>query len=402
MVSDSRTQLPNAFGQTSVPPWPRGAVVREYQADPDEPPRDEPTGDVEEWPSTAAELDRALREFGFEAVAAYISFHAPLSDGRWGVFLFEGPMRALTERIRRDMCMGPAEASEAAQSMVLPHELCHFRVDLYALQQELTLRQPLYFPYFQKVYLQVVYTSDCWEEALANRACVEFARRVRAPWKDRASQRPRRISRALTGGARGTWADYVYETCKAAPAGYRDFDKSYSSIRAGLGGQIAVAATGHPLPYPQLEWVAHRGHPYGDKICPCYVVKLNGTIATHTRLVLKHRGDVWMIHRYDPDPWPSKPPRAPVRDRREAEPRRWLRLDVQGAVHEEALQEGPEIDQDRDREPLARRIPPASRGIGPSPLPVCMGPRPVRWRVTRRNPAPLRSPGSTGPPAVAP
>ena len=119
------------------------------------------------------DFEEANRELGFDAIAFYRSFHRPTPAGQWGIFYWDHRVRQFAEEIRRKLC--PTDRKNAlslTMEILRRHELFHFRFDVYALHQELTTARPLYNHYSRNVYAKVLCTDQCYEEALANRACV--------------------------------------------------------------------------------------------------------------------------------------------------------------------------------------------------------------------------------------
>jgi len=124
------------------------------------------TEDLRDWESS-------YRELGFEAMAFYVSFHRPMPDGLWGIFYFDHRVRQFAEKVRREFHLKDVEAARLAIGILRAHELFHFRFDVYGLYNELILQKPLYNEYSKCVYHAVYCTADCFEEALANRSCLE-------------------------------------------------------------------------------------------------------------------------------------------------------------------------------------------------------------------------------------
>ena len=167
--------------------------------------------------------------------------------------------------------------------MLRAHERYHFRFELGALHNELVLAKPLYSAYTQQVYRNALFTSECFEESLANRAVtlLRFA----------GSNHPH------TGLKR-----FVLDFCSNSPPGYRDFGRDAAMMKECLLGQLRTRALSSRIGGSESDWLAawtqHR--------CPEYVIRganfLGGKFIT-----CKRAGGVWRIHAEDPDPWPSKP-----------------------------------------------------------------------------------------------
>jgi hypothetical protein len=78
----------------------------------------EPTGD------RIGDLELANGQAGFEALAFYISFHNPTTDGRWGVFYWDGAIRALAAKINRDLRISdPEKCARMAIEILLPSSM---------------------------------------------------------------------------------------------------------------------------------------------------------------------------------------------------------------------------------------------------------------------------------------
>jgi len=319
-IESARSQLPEAFSsQNSYPwpdkidnlpellsaralyPWPEmiNDVTDEVLLPPDFPlPRSLGEGVAE--PIEIEELNQEISQKGTEALAIYVSFHNPLPDASWGIFLLGEPMWRLREEIRQLLLGGDLsrevtdQADWLASDLVKYHEYYHFRVDLYTLHQELILRKPLYLPYMDHVYPMVWCTSDCFEEALANLALRDHARNP-------ARRRFRRLALVPRG-----WYKYAVDFCNKQPPGYRDYRRPRELMKQGLGGQLYFGSSTTLLPAPQSEWVGL--HPPGLKRdCPVYLVQRISASKAGLQLTLKYGGNVWRFHRYDVDIFPSVP-----------------------------------------------------------------------------------------------
>lgn len=236
------------------------------------------------------DLEEAIAETGFEALAFYISFHKPTADGKWGIFYIGSRMRQLAEMIRRRLPLpDPQLALALAFSIVRRHETFHFRFDVYSLHQELTIGQPLYNAYHDTVYRNVFCTELCFEEALANRSVV----RTRAQdWPE-------------VGVPPSTISNFTKEFCETSPPGYRNFADPVQRLRAGLGGQLLRTRPDHSLPEPQSWWVGNAG-PLARQSCP-EMVMVTYSAGRSSELRLRRAGRIWDFHKYDADPWPSRP-----------------------------------------------------------------------------------------------
>src|SRR5262249_13852886 len=147
------------------------------------------------------------RELGFEIFAFYISFHTTRPGGKWGIFYRQQGIRRLALLITRDVGIGSFAAEHLAFNLLRAHERFHFRFDLGALYDELVLKMPLYNVYSMRVYKKAFFTTDCFEESLANRALVLSRHRgMRMP-------------------SRGVFNKFVRDFCTNSPPGYSDYDR---------------------------------------------------------------------------------------------------------------------------------------------------------------------------------
>jgi hypothetical protein len=299
LIDAARNQLPKAFSVTESPPWPEQPnevvaykpIVLPKDVEPD---ISSPFGEqIVEGPELE-ELKEELKEGGVEAIALYLSFHQPLLSGKWGIFLLGEPMWLLREKIRRDLGASRIQADFLAQNLVLSHEFYHFRLDLYALHQELVLRKPLYLQYVDSVYRLVVCTPECYEESLANCAALETSRNL-----------VQRSSSVLFRNIIPSWPSYVRNFCEAQPPGYRDFGRPKTKLREGIGGQLHFRQARKSLAQPQAQWVGIS--PLRSSECPTYLVQRTPASQRGIRLRVKLSGDIWVCHRYDRDPFPSRP-----------------------------------------------------------------------------------------------
>ncbi len=175
------------------------------------------------------------------------------------------------------------------------HELFHFRFDLYALHQELTLKRVLYNPYSAEVYAIAWLTKGCYEESLANLACLTVA--------------PRYILKHISpGSAMSDVRNFVQDFCADGPSGCRDFDRPRASMRMQLGGQLLEHDVSASMLEPQARWVGSPSPLYSRRACPTHLLKCRPRYPDKGRfLCLKHGGLNWYVHPNDQDPFPSKP-----------------------------------------------------------------------------------------------
>ena len=102
--------------------------------------------------------------------------------------------------------------------------------------------------------------------------------------------------------------EFVRELCKQAPPGYCDFDRDPTDLRSGLGGQLLNGSVNKKLLSPQAAWVGRSGAFADRKYCPEYLLPSKGENRPGVHRFIKSvGGEVWQFHRYDADPWPSKP-----------------------------------------------------------------------------------------------
>ena len=320
VIREAIQQLPAAFeSQSDVPPAYHITLLPPAEVERG----DEATADIElARNETIADLERANSEAGFEAFAFYISFHNCTEDGKWGIFYYDDAIRALAIKISRDLGItDDKRCRRLAVEIIRKHELFHFRFDLFALQQELTLKRPLYNKYQRNVYRKVLFTKDCYEESLANASSVSgwslfdrladglstrsFLNIEDFTEFDEVVQAAGNASRLLGP----TPIDkFVRELCKQAPPGYCDFDRDLTDLRSGLGGQLLNSSVNKKLLNPQAAWVG-RSSAFADrKYGPEYLLISEGDnrLGIH-RFIVRSRGEVWEFHKYDVDPWPSKP-----------------------------------------------------------------------------------------------
>lgn len=176
------------------------------------------------------------------------------------------------------------QALQLAFQLVRNHERFHFRFDVYALHEELTRETPLYNRYHDEVYQSILCSSECSEEALANRSALEHTDWTRWP-----------------EGAR----DAIEDLFLQSPPGYRDFRRPVAELQASLGGQLASTDASEQMPQPQALWVGNAG-PFRSIPCPEHIL-VAGDAGSGAQLRLKGRNRVWDFHKGDADRWPSWP-----------------------------------------------------------------------------------------------
>lgn len=155
------------------------------------------------------------------------------------------------------------------------------------------MRKPCYVLYFDTVYRQVVCTSDCDEESLANCVALDAARHP--------------LPYLPTVYGSHVWYDYVRDFCDTQPPGYRDWSRPRAWLKQRLGGQLNFIQPSASLNEPQAQWVGLYPNPtHYRRKCPIH--KVQKTLASQKGIRLKiAAGGVWVCHRYDTDPYPSRP-----------------------------------------------------------------------------------------------
>jgi hypothetical protein len=300
IISEAREILPGAFANQPehpdrieaseievaepLPRRQRGDRNRDLDVQLPQLPLPENSGQFSETDrEDAVEAAAAHRELGLEIFASYVSFHTTPVNGKWGIFYRLEGIRRLALLVMRDLGVDRNEASDLAFSLLRAHERFHYRFDLGALYDKLILRKPLYNFYSKEVYSSAICTSDCFEESLANRALVLFRHRGLS------------VSRRALN-------HFVIDFCRNSPPGYRDYDRDPVEMKERLLGQLRSGKIHERVVSPEREWLANFTH----RRCPEYFVPMFKSPAG--RFVrLKRGGHIWIIHRNDPDPWPSKP-----------------------------------------------------------------------------------------------
>ncbi len=289
-------------------------------------------------------VERANEEQGIEYLAFYVSFHNPTAGGKWGIFYWDQSVRQFGAKVMRDLKVSdPDKAKQLAVEIVRRHELFHFRFDLYALHQELSLRRPLYNRYHQKVYSTVWGTDQCYEESLANRCCAyEWPRFsdvgqftllggaaasavlpcqvedfLKSLWAVSSALVPNadsyRVLSALAHEAAESTVlveDFVKKFCQAQPAGYKDFEAEPTRLRSRLGGQLLLGRPSGSIPAPQAAWVAQSPAFAERAFCPEYVLintHVPDSKILHLRVSAGRRVWHFIKHGYGEHPWERDP-----------------------------------------------------------------------------------------------
>jgi hypothetical protein len=329
-LSEAANQLPAAFAIQSELPFSDRIISFDEDLLFDDNSLLLPRMESERSDETIEDLELANSEAGFEAAAFYISFHNRTTDGQWGIFYWDDAIRAFAAKISRDLRISDRKkCARLAMEIIRKHELFHYHFDLFALQQELTLVRPLYNRYHGDVYSKVLFTEECYEESLANASCASgwtlyqtlaqgLATRsiYRSPILSieefieflRIDETQQAAVTSLLAGMPSPIDEFVFELCRKAPPGYRDFNRSPNDLRSGLGGQLLTGSINAKIPIPQSAWVGRPGAFAARENCPEYVLVTTGTEGSGVlRLIVRNSGEIWEFHKYDPDPWPSKP-----------------------------------------------------------------------------------------------
>lgn len=108
--------------------------------------------------------------FGTDAFGAYCPWHA---FERWGIYLFLEKLVEWAQLLHRSDDYLPHPKPPLLSVFRLlwwltwRHELFHYHVEVFAIRLEVSLRQPKYRPYVDRVRAEVAKTEVWWEEALA-------------------------------------------------------------------------------------------------------------------------------------------------------------------------------------------------------------------------------------------
>lgn len=301
LIKTAELTLPNAFSRrppkhidspriadiTSAVPWRVGptdplAVGGVEEVPPDELPESADQLSPQDL-EDAEELEASQRELGFEVLAFYSSFHYAPALKKWGIFYYAEGIRRLTVQLMRRAGLNRPEAERIAWAVLRAHERYHFRFDVGALHEELVLRQPLYLPYAGQVYAATLYSADCVEESLANRALM-------------------RINLWSAGEKQACVRQFMHDFCKSGPPGYQDFDRNIAELKQRLVGQLRTCNRTALWPGPETEWLAHSTR----QVCPEYIIR-RPRFPRGTFLTIKSPRHIWIIHRNDADTWPSSP-----------------------------------------------------------------------------------------------
>ncbi len=162
---------------------------------------------------------------GIEAYATYLPIHFFLrSDSfstEWGIYISEVGVAQLAyllqEQFESHPSFGPVKKEkihrflEIAYQILLRHELTHYRIELFALNAELTQHRPLYVPYLNHVYADLYQSPECFEEALANSSVLN-------------SDVIRNLVKELYPNSGSSWSMIVEdEAFQRQPPGYSDY-----------------------------------------------------------------------------------------------------------------------------------------------------------------------------------
>src|SRR5260370_22635041 len=280
LIAKAKSKLPDAFTTTSslAPPIRPAALPYHDHLMPIElyDNLDSSNNPLVPRDGDEADVAEAIRELGIEALPVFVTFHRPTVDGQCEIFYIGSRMRQVAALVARKLDLVPAEGWRVALEVVRRHEMFHFRFDLYALHQELTLARPLYNAYHENVYRKVFCTDSCFEEALANHLVITGVKHM---------------SRAF-GLSSTKLSEFLKSTYKNSPPGYSNFDDPLETLRGGLGGQILTGSTGSPLDEPQNVWVGSAG-PFNRPSCSERVLISDAAASSSPCLQLRPKRRVW-------------------------------------------------------------------------------------------------------------
>ena len=175
----------------------------------------------------------AVTKYGMEALGYYVPWHRnPIgTDEPWGIHLNTISIivyaNELCDQLEKAGITLPKRSDyvQLAHELVLRHELFHFRVERFAIAQEVIQRRPVYKPYERNVFRSLSNTPLWLEEALAQ-ACVLGSLE----------------SRPILGIDGKALREAITPMFEQMPAGYRDFECSFfggpSGAHKRLGAQI--------------------------------------------------------------------------------------------------------------------------------------------------------------------
>jgi hypothetical protein len=159
-------------------------------------------------------LDGGIREVGFDVYAFYKSkrhISARPYPGNWGIFYLEHGVARIRELIESTY-PGYGSSLQLAYEFLREHERFHLKFDLYALSVEASIGRALYEPLKRAYRRHRIYQI---EEALANRAAWEWAKRGRVGL-----------------------SEFAHDFMKLQPGAYARFDEKKFDLAAELAANL--------------------------------------------------------------------------------------------------------------------------------------------------------------------
>ena len=145
-----------------------------------------------------------LEAFEFDKCAWYISYHY-IPRTFWGIHINFSCLESVANELYnkcKNLIGDSSGAKKAAFLYLFTHELFHYIVDNACSIMEIVTKDPhIYKKYSRDVYEKLYATSQCVEEALANRFLYGRSKSVHIQ------------------------ENYLFQALKKHPAGYRDFDQ---------------------------------------------------------------------------------------------------------------------------------------------------------------------------------
>jgi hypothetical protein len=140
-----------------------------------------------------ADQDRWGR-FGLDCYATYLPLHFFFDgDGyskKWGIYIAEEGVQRIAAKLfeatrdwQKDEELLWVRLQKIALEILLRHELEHFKIESFALNAELFLKEPVYVPYLMQIYARTYPYNECLEEAAANTTVLD-SRRLDKMFKD--------------------------------------------------------------------------------------------------------------------------------------------------------------------------------------------------------------------------
>jgi hypothetical protein len=217
---------------------------------------------------------------GIEAFATYLPIHFFLRSEsfstEWGIYISESGIAQLgcllQECFESHTSFGPVKKEkkhhflEIAYQILLRHELTHYRIELFALNAELTQHRPLYVPYLNHVYASLYESPDCFEEALANSSVLN-------------SNVIRDLVKELYPDSGTNWSSIVEnEVFQRQPPGYSDYhfnrtkllEPSGENFNGKRGGSRSVTPRALAMNYLCNQIVLGNIGPFGEDEIPFF------------------------------------------------------------------------------------------------------------------------------------